>query len=94
VGNLPPWQPAEPLVPAVIAARLDQIGWTADRYRLESFSRHHALITYRTVFEPHLILSLDDGHEVAGYRTLPSARDAFRLICEAEKREDDDREAR
>lgn len=87
MGNLPPWRPDEPLIPAVVVARLDQIGWTADAYRLESFSRRHALITYRTVFEPHVILSLEDGHEVAGYRTLPSARDAFRVISEAEQRE-------
>jgi hypothetical protein len=86
-SNLSPWRPDEPLVSAAIVARLDQIGWTADAYTLESFSRHHALITYKTVYEPHVILSLDDGHEVARYRELDGAQEAFRMVREAEHRE-------
>lgn len=87
MGKLPQWQPNEPFVTAVIVARLDQIGWTADAYTLESFSRHHALITYKTVYEPHVILSLDDGHEVARYRELDCAQEAFRVVREAEHHE-------
>lgn len=76
------WPPDEPIVPAVIVARLDQLGWTADTYRLESFNPRRALVRVRaTAAEPYRIIDLDDGHEIAPYATLDGARAAFILLA-------------
>lgn len=55
---VPPGQPDEPIVPLAVVARIDQLGWSADRYRLQAWDERRALISYDTVFEPYVLLSL------------------------------------
>lgn len=90
-NNVPnTWPPDEPIVPAVIVARLDRLGWTPDTYRLESFNPRRALVRVRaTTAEPYRIIDLTDGHEIAPYATLDGARAAFILLAVRDAEEDE-----
>lgn len=78
------WRPGEPLSADCVVARLDQLGWSEGGHRLDAYTRTHALLVLMSVFDPYVILSLVDGHEVASYSTLAGAREAFRVIRAAE----------
>lgn len=83
------WPPesGEPIVQAVIA-RLDQLGWSAGTYELIEHTRKHALIKYRTKFEPYVLILLADGHTVASYTDLGSGRDIIRRLREREQEDE------
>lgn len=75
------WPPNEPVYPATVVARLDQVGWTAGTYRLVASTRRHALVTYTSVHPERVaLLDLADGHEVSSYTTEAGGLEAFRVL--------------
>lgn len=67
--------------PDKVVARLDQLGWSPERYKLLAYSHRHALLEYGSVFGA-LLLNLEDGHEVARYRNVRSGSEAFTIVAD------------
>lgn len=84
-----PWPPAEPVVPTTVVARLDRLGWSVGTYELIDHTANHALIEYKTKFEPYVLIMLTDGHIVASYHDLGSGRDILRRLREREQEDED-----
>lgn len=60
-----PWPPqSEPVTPAAVVARLDDLGYSPAGYRLAGHGKRHALIVTAKVVA---IIDLVDGHEVSTY---------------------------
>lgn len=87
------WPPIdEPVLPATVAARLDEIGWTADCTRLVDHTTRHALAEYRDGLNPPrwVLVNLVDGHRVASYGTEDSGRRAFAVFARRDTDEQGD----
>lgn len=87
------WPPeGEPIVPAVVVARLDALGWTPDCTTLEDHSRDVALVSYHSVYpDRFVLLDLRDGHEIASYTDAGSGRDVIRRLRERDREDTEDR---
>lgn len=77
------WPPeGEPVLPATVACRLDELGWTADCTTVVEHTPRHALIAYDDKLNAvhHVVVDLRDGHRVAVYGTAQAAADAFAAV--------------
>lgn len=86
----PSWPPqSEPVTPAAVVARLDELGWSPGTYKLVEHTRNHALVSYKSVYpDRFVLLDLRDGHQVASYYDLGSGRDIVRRLREREQEDD------
>lgn len=89
------WPPAdEPVHPATVAARLDELGWLADSTTVLEHTQRHALAAYNDGRNPthYVIVNLATGRTIGlHYGTEDGAYGAWRVLSRRDTEDGGDR---
>lgn len=80
----------EPVTPAAVVARLDELGWVAGSTKLLDHTTGYALAAYDDRVNPvlYVLIALWDGHRVAEYGSDEAAYAAFAPLVRRDESDD------